>query len=333
MGEPLWNYEAVVKSLRLLGNEVGISLRNLTVSTVGVVPGIRALAKEDLPITLALSLHAPDDELRATLIPTARKWKLDEILDACAEYTRRHASQPDLRVSADRRRQRQPGAGARAGRAAQVEATARQCQPDPVQLCGDAAGLPPAHAGEHRALPCRTGEIGPDCDPENDARPCYRRRLRPAKAGGGAQSRLHSACRGRGSVIERLVPAATRPRLAPVVLLALLSGCKASLAPVRRAARRHSLASVPSPRHLTKAAAGPEAKHPLELLGAVKGRGWHLPWYERDPKNPKGPPIPMLIADAASGEIARRNGEPEIVMRRVHARGSGRAREPRASRR
>jgi 23S rRNA (adenine2503-C2)-methyltransferase len=88
MGEPLWNYDAVVKSLRLLGNEVGLSLRNLTLSTVGVVPGIRALAKEDLPVTLALSLHAPDDALRAQLIPTARKWKLEEILDACAEYTR-----------------------------------------------------------------------------------------------------------------------------------------------------------------------------------------------------------------------------------------------------
>ena len=88
MGEPLWNYEAVIKSMRLLGTEVGISLRNLTVSTVGVVPGIRALAKEDMPVTLALSLHAPDDELRETLIPTARKWKLDEILDACSEYVR-----------------------------------------------------------------------------------------------------------------------------------------------------------------------------------------------------------------------------------------------------
>lgn len=86
MGEPLWNYEAVIKSLRLLGDEVGVSLRNLTVSTVGVVPGIRALAQEELPITLALSLHAPNDDLRATLIPTARKWKLDEILDACGEY-------------------------------------------------------------------------------------------------------------------------------------------------------------------------------------------------------------------------------------------------------
>ena len=87
MGEPLWNYEAVIKSLRLFGNEIGMSMRNLTVSTVGVVPGILALAKEDLPITLALSLHAPDDELRQTLIPTGKKWKIDEILEACSEYS------------------------------------------------------------------------------------------------------------------------------------------------------------------------------------------------------------------------------------------------------
>ncbi len=89
MGEPLWNYDAVIASLRLLGNEIGVSLRNLTVSTVGVVPGIRALAQESIPVTLAISLHAPDDETRERLIPTARKWKIAEILDACAEYVRR----------------------------------------------------------------------------------------------------------------------------------------------------------------------------------------------------------------------------------------------------
>lgn len=89
MGEPLWNYEALIKSIRLLGDEVGLSYRHITVSTVGVVPGIRALAAEAMPITLALSLHAPDDETRMRMIPTARKWKLEEILDACSEYTRR----------------------------------------------------------------------------------------------------------------------------------------------------------------------------------------------------------------------------------------------------
>jgi 23S rRNA (adenine2503-C2)-methyltransferase len=86
MGEPLWNYENVIKSLLLFRDEIGMSLRNLTISTVGVVPGILALAQENLPVTLALSLHAPDDAVRADLIPTARKWKMDEILDACAEY-------------------------------------------------------------------------------------------------------------------------------------------------------------------------------------------------------------------------------------------------------
>jgi 23S rRNA (adenine2503-C2)-methyltransferase len=86
MGEPLLNYDNVIKSARLLTEEVGMSPRHLTISTVGVAPGIRQLAEENLPVTLALSLHAPDDALRETLIPTARKWKLAEILDACRAY-------------------------------------------------------------------------------------------------------------------------------------------------------------------------------------------------------------------------------------------------------
>lgn len=86
MGEPLFNYENVVRSVRLLIREVGMSGRNLTLSTVGVVPGILRLAEENLPITLAVSLHAPEDDLRQRLIPTARKWSLEEILRACRAY-------------------------------------------------------------------------------------------------------------------------------------------------------------------------------------------------------------------------------------------------------
>lgn len=86
MGEPMWNYCEVIKSIRLLGDEVGLSYRHITVSTVGVPAGIVALAKENIPITLALSLHAPDDETRSRMIPTGRKWKIDEILSACAQY-------------------------------------------------------------------------------------------------------------------------------------------------------------------------------------------------------------------------------------------------------
>jgi 23S rRNA (adenine2503-C2)-methyltransferase len=86
MGEPLLNYDNVIRSVRLLMREVGMSPRHLTISTVGVAPGIRKLADEDLPVTLALSLHAPDDQTREKLIPTAKKWKIAEILDACRAY-------------------------------------------------------------------------------------------------------------------------------------------------------------------------------------------------------------------------------------------------------
>jgi 23S rRNA (adenine2503-C2)-methyltransferase len=87
MGEPLLNYEALVKALRLLHEEVGLSYRHLTVSTAGHVPGIRRLAEEGLPVTLALSLHAPNDALRAELIPMSRKWGVQEVMDAVRYYT------------------------------------------------------------------------------------------------------------------------------------------------------------------------------------------------------------------------------------------------------
>ena len=88
MGEPLANYEATLKALTLLNTEMGISARNLTVSTVGLVPGIVRLAGEKLQITLAVSLHAPTDELRRQLIPRMTKWTVTEIIDACREYVR-----------------------------------------------------------------------------------------------------------------------------------------------------------------------------------------------------------------------------------------------------
>jgi 23S rRNA (adenine2503-C2)-methyltransferase len=86
MGEPLLNYDATLKALRIMNNEMGIGARYLTLSTVGHVPGIKALMKEKLQITLAISLHAPTDELRAHLIPGMRKWKISEIIGACREY-------------------------------------------------------------------------------------------------------------------------------------------------------------------------------------------------------------------------------------------------------
>ncbi|HEX7363964.1 MAG TPA: 23S rRNA (adenine(2503)-C(2))-methyltransferase RlmN, partial [Dehalococcoidia bacterium] len=87
MGEPLLNYEATLKSMRLLNEELGIAMRHLTVSTVGFLPGIRRLAQEKLQVTLAVSLHSGTDQLRRKLI-TGMKFSLAEIISSCKEYLR-----------------------------------------------------------------------------------------------------------------------------------------------------------------------------------------------------------------------------------------------------
>ena len=87
-GEPMDNYDNVIRFLHMITDENGlnISQRNITVSTCGIVPGILKLAEEDLQITLALSLHAPNDEVRKTLMPIANRYTLKEILAACQTY-------------------------------------------------------------------------------------------------------------------------------------------------------------------------------------------------------------------------------------------------------
>ncbi|MGZ4735269.1 MAG: 23S rRNA (adenine(2503)-C(2))-methyltransferase RlmN [Acidimicrobiia bacterium] len=85
MGEPLANYDATWAAVERLHGDLGLSARHLTISTVGIVPGIRRLATETLPVTLAISLHAPDDELRNTMIPVNRRYPLAEVIDAAAE--------------------------------------------------------------------------------------------------------------------------------------------------------------------------------------------------------------------------------------------------------
>ena len=91
MGEPLDNYDNLIRFLALLTGEKGLhmSQRNVTVSTCGIVPGIRRLADEGLQITLALSLHAVTDEKRKKLMPIAEKYPLEEVLSACAYYGER----------------------------------------------------------------------------------------------------------------------------------------------------------------------------------------------------------------------------------------------------
>ncbi|WP_417372424.1 23S rRNA (adenine(2503)-C(2))-methyltransferase RlmN [Glutamicibacter protophormiae] len=90
MGEPLANYKRVMNAVHRMVAEapegLGMSARGITVSTVGLVPAIRKLANENVPVTFALSLHAPDDELRDELIPVNSRWKVDEALEAAYDY-------------------------------------------------------------------------------------------------------------------------------------------------------------------------------------------------------------------------------------------------------
>ena len=86
MGEPLANYDRVWSAVTRLHGDMGLSARHLTLSTVGIVPGIRRLATETLPVNLAVSLHAANDEKRDQLVPINRRYPLALLSEACAEY-------------------------------------------------------------------------------------------------------------------------------------------------------------------------------------------------------------------------------------------------------
>ncbi|MGI8661700.1 MAG: 23S rRNA (adenine(2503)-C(2))-methyltransferase RlmN [Acidimicrobiales bacterium] len=86
MGEPLANYDAVLAAVQRIHNDIGLSARHLTISTVGIVPGIRRLAFEALPINLAVSLHAANDELRDDLVPINKRYPLATLAAACREH-------------------------------------------------------------------------------------------------------------------------------------------------------------------------------------------------------------------------------------------------------
>ena len=93
MGEPLANYNAVMRTVRNITTPnpdgLGISARSVTVSTVGVVNGIEKLTEEGISVTLAVSLHTPDDELRDTLVPINSRWKVKEVLAAADAYEKK----------------------------------------------------------------------------------------------------------------------------------------------------------------------------------------------------------------------------------------------------
>ena len=86
MGEPMANLDAVWSATERFHADMGMSARHITISTVGVIPGIRSLKDRPLPVNLAVSLHAANDELRDELVPINRRYPIDDLVDACADY-------------------------------------------------------------------------------------------------------------------------------------------------------------------------------------------------------------------------------------------------------
>jgi 23S rRNA (adenine2503-C2)-methyltransferase len=86
MGEPLANFTAVWGAVERLHGDFGLSARHLTISTVGLIPGIRELARRPLPVNLAVSLHAANDELRNELVPINKRYPIDDLIAACGDY-------------------------------------------------------------------------------------------------------------------------------------------------------------------------------------------------------------------------------------------------------
>ncbi|MBE0481560.1 MAG: 23S rRNA (adenine(2503)-C(2))-methyltransferase RlmN, partial [Dehalococcoidia bacterium] len=98
MGEPLANYEAVKKCIEILNSQrgAGLGARNITLSTAGLVPQIRRLAREPVHVELAVSLHAPNDRLRDRLVPVNKRYPLRRVLEACADYLERTGRAPSF---------------------------------------------------------------------------------------------------------------------------------------------------------------------------------------------------------------------------------------------
>ena len=221
MGEPLTNFDNVVTALRIMLDDhaYGLSRRRVTVSTAGVVPNIDRL-RQECPVALAVSLHAPNDELRDRLVPINRKWPLRELLAACGRYL----------DSAPRRRRRRapapswPGEMAAAGCAARLHhlrvrhaggrerssgacaPAPRHCAPGPLQVQPDSLQSVPRL--RLRALRARGGPPLPgdsdarraDRDGAQDPRRGHRRGLRTARRAGA------------GSHAPGAAPAQPRPR-------------------------------------------------------------------------------------------------------------------------
>ena len=181
MGEPLANYDRTWEATLRLHDDLGLSARHLTISTVGITPGIRRMATESLPVNLAVSLHAANDALRDELVPINRRYPLEDITAACAVWIAGAQSASVVRVGIDRRDQRSPCGREPARRDRTTAPRARE--PDPVEP--DTRVADTRHTAGTRARVQRSTE-GPGCERDRacQSRHRDRRSMRTACCGG-----------------------------------------------------------------------------------------------------------------------------------------------------
>ena len=150
MGEPLHNYDAVMTAVDILRDPNGLALgaKKITLSTVGVVPGILRLAEEARPIHLAVSLHGATQEERVALVPVARKWPLDELMDACRTYIAKQQRRIFYEWTLIEGRNDTPESAHAVGRLLQGQLA--QVNLIPLNPTAGYAGIPTGHAAARR---------------------------------------------------------------------------------------------------------------------------------------------------------------------------------------
>ena len=182
MGEPLLNYDQTLKAIHILHDEVGVSMRHITLSTVGILQGIEKLAQEELPLTLAVSLHAPNDALRARIVPLHRTYDLAKLLGTCKSYFQKTGRRVTFEYILLR------GVNDNPEEARELAALLRKFplrgQSYPVQSNDRGRVVPKTGRRADCRLPPHPGRIGIDRDPAQRTRPSDRRRLRSASHAG-----------------------------------------------------------------------------------------------------------------------------------------------------
>ena len=182
MGEPLLNYDAVLKAIRILNAECGIAMRHITLSTVGIVPNIEKLAEEHLQLTLAVSLHAPNDALRTRLVPVNKTYPLDRLMAACRRYAEHTGRRLTFEYVLLRGVNDEPEHAHELARL--IKGHVGGGERHPLQPDVGRGAVRAARAGPHRRLPQDAGGRRRRRDPAQGARASDRRRLRPVRHGG-----------------------------------------------------------------------------------------------------------------------------------------------------